>query len=265
VVLKIGELQITQAAFEQYLADLESQQGPADKSRRELGDHYASMLMLSQQATANRLDSEPQVQRLLAIDRMQILSNAEFAKLKVDSVPTKEEIQEYYNTHGEEYDEIEMRRIFVWAADPSSKSGLTPDKAKAFAAQVRQILGSGGDSERLLKLVKETPHNQDEIVIDQKPLPFHRGELPAQMSEKAFSLKAGEWTELENGPNARLFLQVVNRSHVDLSRVSEQIETKLQNQKLKAELEGLKKKTGLWMDETYFVPKPPVPAFQDRD
>ena len=51
----------------------------ADKDRRKLGDDYASVLMLSQQAIASHLDSSPEVSRQLAIARMQVLSDAEFA------------------------------------------------------------------------------------------------------------------------------------------------------------------------------------------
>ncbi len=142
---------------------------------------------------------------------------------------------------------------------------MTTEKAKALADAARQIYKSGGDPARLQKLVKETPHNNDEIVIDEQPLTFQRGELPGKMNDTAFSLKQGEWTELNNGPSAYLFFQVVNRSRRELPQVSAQIEKKLQNQKLKAELEGLKKKTGIWMDETYFVSRPEMPQFGERD
>jgi len=261
----VGDLQITQAAFEQYLADLEAQQGPAQASTKKLGDNYASMLMLSRVAAENHLDKTPDVERQLAIDRMQILSNAEFAKMKAEAAPTKEEIQTYYNAHLEDYDVIQVRRLFIWAGDPKNNSQLTTEKAKALAESARQIYKAGGDSARLQKLVKETPHNNDEIVIDEQPLTFQRGELPGKMNDTAFSLKQGEWTELSNGPSAYLFFQVVNRSRRELPQVSAQIEKKLQNQKLKAELEGLKKKTGIWMDETYFVSRPEMPQFEERD
>jgi hypothetical protein len=265
VVLKVGDVQITQATFEQYLSDLEAQQGPPEASTKKLGDNYASMLMLSRVAAEKHLDKTPDVERQLAIDRMQILSNAEFAKMKAGAIPTKEEIQSYYNAHLEDYDVIQVRRFFIWAGDPKNNNQLTTEKAKALADSARQIYKSGGDPARLQKLVKEIPHNNDEIVIDEQPLTFQRGELPGKMNDTAFSLKPGEWTEMNNGPGAYLFFQVVNRSRKDLPQVSAQIEKKLQNQKLKAELEGLKKKTGIWMDETYFVSRPEMPQFGDRD
>jgi len=265
VVLKVGDLQITQSAFEQYLADLESQQGPAELSRKQLGDNYASILMLSHLAAENHLDTTPEVQRQIAIDRMQILSNAEFGKLKEESQPTQEEIKAYYDSHLADYDVIEIQRLFLWPGDPANGGKLTGEKTQVLAGSVRQIYASGADPGQIHKLIADTPHGNDEILFDEKPLPFQRGELMGPWAEKAFSLKAGEWTEFDNGPGAYLFVKVVNRSRRDLSQVSKQIEKKLQNQKLKAQLEELKKKTGIWMDETYFVSKPSVPKFMDRD
>jgi PPIC-type PPIASE domain len=264
VVLKIGDQQITQAAFEQYIADLEAQQGPAELSRKKLGENYASVLMLSRIASENHLDSTPEVERQIAIDRMQILSNAEFAKLKAESAPTKQEIQAYYDAHLADYDVVEMRRLFIWPGDPSNGGKMTAEQTKALADAVRQAYASGNPA-RVDKLVEDTPHSKDEIVFDAKPLPFQRGELPGKMNDTVFSLKQGEWKEIDNGPGAYLFIQIVSRSRRDLSQVSAQIEKKVQAEKLKAELEDLKKKTGIWMDETYFVSKPPMPKIEDRD
>ena len=67
VVLKVGDLQITQEQFETYIGDLEAQQGPADLSRKKLGDNYASLLMqivnefdLAQYDAQNATQANPQ-------------------------------------------------------------------------------------------------------------------------------------------------------------------------------------------------------------
>src|ERR1019366_7850713 len=99
VVLKVGNVQVTQAEFESLVSILEAQQGPADLSRQAIGENYASLLMLAQQAVAHHLDSTPDVIRQLALDRNQILSNAEFASLKAQAKPTAEEISAYYSAH----------------------------------------------------------------------------------------------------------------------------------------------------------------------
>ena len=56
VILKVGDVQVTEAEFESRISDIEPQGGDPDKDsvtekdRRKLGDDYASVLMLSQQA-----------------------------------------------------------------------------------------------------------------------------------------------------------------------------------------------------------------------
>jgi hypothetical protein len=258
VVLKIGDQQITQAAFEQYIADLQAQQGPGDLTRKKLGENYASMLVLSQQAVANDLESSPEVMRQLAIDRMQILSNAEFARLKAQATPTPQEIKAYYDSHLSDFDVVQVRRIFVWPDAPGSKAhGLTPQQAQALAEAIHHAYTTGGD---VNQVINATPHNDEDLVQDKAPLTFQRGELPATMDTAVFALKDGEWTEFNNGPGTYAFFYMVKHGREDLAEVTPQISKKLQNDKLRQQLATLKTKTGVWMDETYFASKSPMPA-----
>ncbi|MGA2905736.1 MAG: hypothetical protein ABSD98_18075 [Candidatus Korobacteraceae bacterium] len=246
-------MQITQAQFEQYIADLESQQGPADLSRKKLGDNYASLLTLSRQAMANHLDSSPEVIRQLAIDRTQILSNAEYAKLMAEAKPTPQQISEYYNAHLDDYDVVQLRRVFIWKKGPGNQKGVNPEEAKPLAEAIRHAYATGGDPKKLVK-------DPESVVIDVQPLTFQRGEMPAAMEKVAFAMhKEGEWAELADDPGTLVMLQLVSRSRRSLSDMTPQIEKKVQNQKLRDELEALKKTTGIWMDEEYFASHAPIP------
>jgi len=253
VVLKVGNLQLTQVDFETMISDLEAQQGPADLSRRALGENLAQLFMLSQQAVANHLDSLPEVVRQLALDHAQILSNAEFARLKNEAKPTPQEISAYYSAHLEDYDTLDLRRVFIWSSSDSSKDGhsFSPQQAKALADAVRHAYASGGD---VAKVIHDTPHGSQDVMFDAEPLTFQRGELPARLGEAAFALKDGEWTELNDAPGTYVFLQAVKHDRRDLKEVSPQIEKKLQARKLREELDSLKKNAGIWMDEDYFAP-----------
>ena len=139
---------MTQAQFEAIISTLEAQQGPADLSREAIGENYASLLVLSQQAVANHLDTTPDVVRQLAIDRTQILSNAEFASLKAQSKPTPEEISAYYSAHLDDYDMVQVRRIFVFKKGGPAKNakGVDPAQAKPLADAIRSGLRVGRQS-----------------------------------------------------------------------------------------------------------------------
>lgn len=258
VILKVGDLQITEGQFEQYVSDLETTQGPAELSRKSLADNYSSLLALSQQATASHLQDTPLVQRQLAIDRMQILSNAEFGKLKQKAQPTPQQIKAYYDAHLEDYDVVKIRRVFIMGDPNNSTPGnFTPAQAKALADKVKQAIASNGD---VFAILKSTPHGTTDLVADTEPLTFQRGELPPQMDKVSFGLKEGQWSQLGDGPNEFVFIQLVKNSRKDLSEVSPQIEKKLAADNLRDELKALKEKTGIWMDEEYFASKAPVPT-----
>lgn len=253
-MIKVGDRQMTQAQFEQMVADLETVQGPADLSRKQLGEKFASLFVLTQLAVADHLDSSPEVIRQLAIDREQILSNAAFIKLKDEAKPTSEQISAYYNSHLEDYDVVSLRRVFIWEKGKGSAhpNGLTDAEASALGQAIKQAISTGSDSKKLIK-------DPELVHVDDKPLSFQRGEMPPEMEKPAFSLqKPGEWIELTDTPGSVVLLQLVSRSRRSLQEVSEQISKKLQNEQLREELKAVKKKTGIWMDETYFASKAPV-------
>ncbi|MGA8488827.1 MAG: peptidyl-prolyl cis-trans isomerase [Terriglobales bacterium] len=269
MVLKVGDLQVTEAEFESRISDLEGQGGDADKAgdhekdRRRLGDDYASVLMLSQQAVANHLDSSPEVSRQLAIARMQVLSDAEFASLMRQAQPSVEEVSQYYSAHLPDYDEVHIRRLFIWKRRDDSKNApvLSSQEARARADQIRQAYASGTSEKQLsAELIKS-----GEGLLDPEPLTFARAELSPHMEEVAFALKQGEWAEIEDTPARLLLIQLVKRDREQLGQVSSFIEKDLQAQKMQTLLDNLKKKAGIWMDEQYFgTAVAPVPGAQRR-
>ncbi|HEV8046110.1 MAG TPA: peptidylprolyl isomerase [Terriglobales bacterium] len=266
MVLKVGDVQVTKEEFESRIREIEpghGDEGAPDKDRQRLGDDYASVLMLSQQALAKHLDSSPEVARQLAIARMQVLSDAEFATLMQQAQPTFDEVTQYYNAHASDYEEVQIRRLFIWKQPEDSKGvqALTSQAARAKAEQIRKAYASGTD---VKKLSGDLTKSQ-EGMLDPNPLTFSRGELSAQMLKVASSLKDGEWSEVEDTPARLLLIQLVKRDHQQLGQVSSHIEKQLQDKKMEALLNDLKKNAGIWMDEKYFgTAVAPVPDAQRR-
>jgi len=254
IVLKVGNVQVTQADFESRINDIEPQgdadkEGPSDKDRHKLGDDYASVLMLSQQAVASHLDSSIEVSRQLAVARLQVLSDVEFASLMRQAQPTTEEVGKYYAAHFSDYDQVQIRRLFIWKQKENSKDGaLSSQAARERADTIRQAYAAG-TSER--KLAEDLIKSGDGM-FDLEPLSFPRGELSPQMEKVAFTLKEGKWSEVQDTPAALLLIQLVKRSRQQLGAVTLIIEKELQGQKMQVMLDDLKKNAGIWMDEQYF-------------
>jgi len=257
VILKVGDVQVTESELESGVGRIEPQADPDKessekdaKSRRKLGDDYASVLMLSQLAVASHLDSSPEVSRKLAVARVQVLSDAEFADLMRQADPTTEEISKYYSDHVADYDQVQIRRLFIWKRQGDTKDArvLTTEAARARAEQIRQACAAGGD----VKKVSADLMKSGEGMLDPAPLLFARGGLSPNMEKVAFALKEGEWSEAQETPSAVLVIQLVKRDRRQLGQVSSYIEKDLQGQKLDAMLDDLKKKAGIWLDEQYF-------------
>lgn len=278
VVLKVGDAQVTEEEFESRISGIEphggdpdkdgASEGSAGKDRRRLGDDYASVLMLSQQALADGLESSPEVSRKLAIARMQVLSDAEFARLMRQAEPTSEEISQYYAAHQSDYDQVFIRRLFIWktrgeSSDKSGKAGpvLSSADARVRADEIRRECAAGSSE----KTVAANLIKSGDGMLDADPLIFTRGQLSPGMEKVAFALKEGEWAEVEETPSRLLMIQLVKRERQTIGQVSPHIKKDLQEQKMQALLDQLKGKAGIWMDEQYFgAAAKPVPDAQRR-
>ena len=255
VVLKVGNTKVTEKEFESRVEGIEPHGGDPDREARRgktadaLVTTMLPVLMLSQQALANGLDSTPEVSRKLAIARMQVLSDAEFASLMRQAEPSSEEISRSYSAHLSEYEEVQIRRLFIWKARKSKdESVLSSQDARERADQLRRELASGSSEKtQAANLIKS-----GEGMLDPEPLIFMRGQLSPAIEKVAFALKEGEWSEVEDTPARLLVIQLVKRDRQTLGQVSAHIEKDLQGQKMQALLDDLRRKAGIWMDEQYF-------------
>jgi parvulin-like peptidyl-prolyl cis-trans isomerase-like protein len=255
VIIKVGGVQVTEAEFESTIGDIEPQRDPdkaeaPGKNRRRLGDDYASVLMLSQQAVADHLDSSPEVRRQLEVARLQILSDAQFATLMSQTKASPEEISRYYDAHLSDFDRVQLRRLFIWKVGGGSKNtrGLPSEDAKARAAAILQASSSDGDPIKLAQVFQDS----DLGIFDAQPLTFVRGQLPAKLDKVAFAIKPGQWAEAEDTPDHLILVYLLARDRQPLPEVASLVEKLVQGDKMQAKLDELKKKADIWMDELYF-------------
>jgi hypothetical protein len=261
VVLRVGDEAVTEGELDGVANSLtaDAQKKLATQGRRSLGDQYALIILLSQDALNHHLDSTPAFQRMLAMARRQLLAQAAFQEVLRQSTVTPEEISKYYAAHQSEFDQVQIRQVVVRKKAEGAKEGtpgLTAEEAKTRAEEIRKALSSGEDP----KKVAERFVVPNVIRVDVEPLAIRRGTIRADMDKAAFELHEGQVSDVYDLVQSLVFFQVVSRKSLELKEASSQVENSLRQQKVDNTLAELKKNAKIWMDESYFAaPTQPPP------
>jgi parvulin-like peptidyl-prolyl isomerase len=259
VVLKVSDQQFTKAELDFLFANLnpQAQRAMATQGRKQLGDQFALVIMLSQQAHSHHLDQTPEFQRRAAVQRQQLEAQAAYDEIVKQAMVSPEDVNQYYATHPTEFDEISVRQFVIRtrAANSPTGPGLPIDDAKARAQAIHKEVVAGTD----IKKVMEDFKAPGDVIIEADPRNVRRGGMRPDMEKIAFTLKDGEVSEIVDAPQAEVFFQVTGHRHVELKEVSTQIEETLKKEKIDAAMTDLKKKTTIWMDSQYFA-APPAPS-----
>lgn len=253
VVLKVGNASVTRADVDFLIGSLspQVQRAIASHGRKPVGDEYAMMVLLSQKAHNDRLDANPDFQRRIALDRLQLLAQEEYRKMEEAVQVTPDEISTYYNAHKSAFEEAEVREFVVRKKAPNAKAdapGLSEAEAKTRLASIRQAVEAGTDIKEVAKKF-DVPNV---VMVNPQPQTVHKGEMIPALDAVAFSLKDNQFSEPVDTPNALVLLQVLNRQQPDVKAVSPQIEKDLRQEKLKTAMDDLKAKANIWMDPEYF-------------
>jgi peptidyl-prolyl cis-trans isomerase C len=253
IVLKVGSKNYTQGDMEFLISSLtpQMQQVVSRQGKKPLGEQYAVMSLLSQQAEKDHLDASSEFRQKMALQLLQGLAQMEYAKLGAEISVSPDEIKQYYDTHPADFDSAQVREVIIRKQPEGAGKdvpGLPAVEAKARVEEIRKALGAGTDP----KQVSEKYSTENAVMIDAEPRSVSHGKLVPVLDKAAFELKDGEVSEPLETPQAIAFLQVVGHTHADLKEVSEEIENGIHEQKVEAAVQELKNKSSIWMDEEYF-------------
>ena len=262
VVLKVGDQQFTKADLDYLFENIapQARQALATQGKKPLGDQFALMVMLSQQAHLHHLDQTPAFVHKLALQKQQMEAQAEYQEINEQAKATPEEINQYYSSHAADYDEIMVRQFVIYkrsGAAPTASGGTTapagrglaPEEANARAEAIRKELAGGTD----IKKVMEDFKAPGVVIIDPEPRKIRRTSMRPELAKVAFALKDGEISEPVDLSQALILFQVTGHTHLDVKDVTPEIEKSFHQEKVDAALATLKKKAQLWMDEQYFA------------
>lgn len=256
VVLKIGSDQVTEAEINALISklDLKAKGVVASQGKRPVADEYIRTLLLSQRALEQHLDQDPDIRMELELQRRQILAQAEYNRISSENPVSEEDIQKYYEAHGPEFDLITVQEFAVQKAPAAgqnfgSAKGIPYPEAKSKAEGVRKALLSGKDVDKVAEMY---PIKTRVVLVDRNPRTVRRTDMKPELAEAFFATKDGGISPVVDTTQALFVGKVYSRQHLTLKDTTVEIRKKLQRQRLDAEVDVLKTKTGIWMDEEYF-------------
>ena len=252
VVLKVGDTRVTRSELESAVPVRPSGGGQklSAEGRRQLAEMYVKVILLSQQAVSDHLDTSPELRVRLEMQRDRMLAQAEYDKMRGQIQVSPGEVAQYYTDHSLEFDVVQVREFLIRKrhAEEAESPGLNAEDAKAKAESIRKALASGDSPEK----VAEDFAGPGVVLIDPKPRTFRRNEMVPALEKAAFEAKDGAVPEAVDTPDAVLVVDVLRRGHLEPKEAATEIEKKIRQLKEDAQIDDLKKKAGVWMDDDYF-------------
>jgi parvulin-like peptidyl-prolyl isomerase len=235
-------------------------QGP---QRDEIKKKYGEFKVVADIARKDKLDQEDATKLQMLIDRSQILRNAYLSDLeKSDKLVSDAEIEQYYNDHKEEFEEVRVRHILIGTqappgADPSK--ALSKEEARKKAQGVLERARKGED---FVKLVAE---NSDDPGSKSKggEYEFSRKSGMVQAFEDAsFRLKPGEISDLVETEFGFHIIKLEERrpGQATDQKTRQKIIDQMKQEKIEARINEIAQASGVEVPEDFDATPKPVEA-----
>ncbi len=260
VVLSVNGETMTAAQFDKFTSAFPPQLQAALRGpqRRTFVDQYVQLLIASKEAEKLGLDKKPEVHQQIQIQTDQVLANALYQHYSSDVKITEADIEKYYQDHKSEFETAKAHHILIrFKGSPvplgKDKKELTDEEALAKAKEVQKRLLAGEDFEKVAKEVSDdTSGKGGDLGV------VKHGAMVKEFDEAVFTLPVGKISDPVKTQFGYHIIRVDSREEKPLSEVKAEIETKLRPELAKKEMDALKTKANVTIDEQFFTPPSPT-------
>ena len=263
VVLTIGPDKMTVAQFEMMLKAFPPQLQAAANGpqRHQFVEQYVQLRLAAQEAERRGLDKKAEVQEQMAIQHDNLLAQSLYQELIATVKVTDAEVEKYYNEHKNEFETCKAHHIlirFKGSQVPAGKDKkeLSDEEALAKAKEIQKKLEGGADFATVAKAESDdtgSGANGGDLGS------FSHGSMVKPFDDAAFSLPIGKISDPVKTPFGYHIIRVDSRETKTLAEVKPEIEKKLGPDIARKEVEGLKDKTIVIIDDQFFASKPVGP------
>ena len=260
VVLRVGQQTVTAREFDALIAGLpEQERAAAAAHKREVANEYAQVLAMDQEAERRQLDRGEAFAMQMRLSREKALADALIANLRTAAQPSAADVQAYYTSHQNDFEQVRARHILVAdSGTPRANSHRTKAAAKA---KIDAIAASLKRGESFATLAKEDSDDPGSKAKGGELGYISHGQTVPQFDSVLWSLKPGQVSAPFESPFGFHIVQVEERRTVPLADVKDQIASQMASAKVRQELTAITAAAKPQLNEAYFGPAPaPAPA-----
>ncbi len=243
----------------------------------EIKKQFLQIKVMAERARREGLDKEELTKLTILLQRSQVLAEAYIRELQKDSdnLVSDQEVEQYYNEHKDEFEEVRARHILVGTSapeemedphektdkdekKPAPKKALTKEEARKKAQSLLDRIRRGEDFAKLAVENSDDPGSKAQG--GEMPF-FSKGEMVPEFDQAAFSMSAGQMSELVESQFGFHIIRVEERRTSPLDeKTKEKIKGKLEQGAFEKKIDEIVSKAKLEVADDFNVSATPPPA-----
>ncbi len=245
----------------------------------EVKKEYLQIKVMAERARREGLDKEELTKLSILLQRSQVLAEAYIRELQKnpDGLVSDGEVEQYYNEHKDEFEEVRARHILISTRapeeaenphekpgkdqkKPAPKKALTKEEAQKKAQSILDRIRKGEDFAKLAQENSDDPGSK----ANGGDMPFFsKGEMVPEFDQAAFSMNPGQISELVETQYGYHIIRVEEKRTAALDeKTREKIKGKLEQEAFEKKIDEIVSKAKLEVADDFTVnAAPPPPAF----
>jgi peptidyl-prolyl cis-trans isomerase C len=258
VIITVGTEKLTRAQFEELLAALpdnvRNQATSTARGKRQLAEQLAEVVAIAQEARKRKLDQNPAVQQIIALQVDQVLAGVLARQITSDNKPDEATMHAYFDAHKADFERVKASHILIRSKGSSAparpgQKDLTDEEALAKAQEIRKKLMDGADFAATAKA------ESDDAGSGSKGGSlgtFGHGQMVPPFEQAAFTLPLNQISEPVKSQFGYHIIKVEERTSKTFEEAKPDLEKQLGPQKTREALDDIRKQAQISLDDAYF-------------
>lgn len=256
VVLKVGDMTLTSAQFDQIIDVLPEQYKPVARGagRKQFADNLVKVLVLAQEGKRRKLDETTAFRTQTMFQSANTLAAATYADINKETKISDADLHKYYEDHKSEFEQVSARHILIrtqglpMPLKPGAKE-LSDAEGLAKAQDLVKQLKAGGDFAALATKESDdtgSAANGGDLSF------FKKGQMVPTFEQAAFSMQPGQISDPVKSQFGYHIIKVEAKETKSFDDVKAELEKRMKPEQSQKALDELQKKSAVVYDPVFF-------------